>query len=154
MAKYTEEQLSQIAEYKERLDVMGIPYPATGAPELYAALVNKALGTDEPVAATKAEASVKSVKAAALKPVRVRVTCLNPSKKDLRGEWVCAGNSVIGSQKVFVPYNEAANEWVLPRIIVDVLKGRQYLRPIKSGSKVGALQRSVFTPEFDVVELA
>ena len=79
---------------------------------------------------------------------------MNPNKRDWVGENITTGNSIIGTVRKFVPYNcEAAESYHLPKIIVDVLRGRQFLqiRGIKSNS--GATQNSYYVPEFQIAEL-
>lgn len=66
----------------------------------------------------------KRLKAEALKLVRIRLTCLNPAKKEWEGEIITVGNSLIGSVKKFVPFN-ADDGWHVPHVIYQQLKERQ-----------------------------
>ena len=66
----------------------------------------------------------KRLKTEALKLVRIRLTCLNPAKKEWDGEIITAGNSLIGSVKKFVPFN-ADDGWHVPHVIYQQLKERQ-----------------------------
>ena len=66
----------------------------------------------------------KRLKAEALKLVRIRLTCLNPAKKEWEGEIITVGNSLIGSVKKFVPFN-ADDGWHVPYVIYEQLKERQ-----------------------------
>ena len=66
----------------------------------------------------------KRLKAEALKLVRIRLTCLNPAKKEWDGEIITVGNSLIGSVKKFVPFN-ADDGWHVPHVIYQQLKERQ-----------------------------
>lgn len=66
----------------------------------------------------------KRLKAEALKLVRIRLTCLNPAKKEWEGEIITVGNSLIGSVKKFVPFN-ADDGWHVPHVIYEQLKERQ-----------------------------
>jgi hypothetical protein len=56
--------------------------------------------------------------------VRVRVTCMNPAKKEWDGEIFTAGNASIGSVKKYVPFN-ADDGWHVPNIILQVMQDRQ-----------------------------
>ena len=67
------------------------------------------------------------LKAEALKLVRIRLTCMNPNKRELEGEIYAAGNSVIGMVKKYVPYH-AEDGWHVPQIILNVLKEKQFLQ--------------------------
>lgn len=66
----------------------------------------------------------KRLKAEALKLIRIRLTCLNPAKKEWEGEIITVGNSLIGSVKKFVPFN-ADDGWHVPYVIYQQLKERQ-----------------------------
>ena len=66
----------------------------------------------------------KRLKAEALKLIRIRLTCLNPAKKEWDGEIITVGNSLIGSVKKFVPFN-ADDGWHVPHVIYQQLKERQ-----------------------------
>lgn len=56
--------------------------------------------------------------------VRVRVTCMNPNKRDWEGEIITVSNSVVGTFKKFVPFNSVEG-WHIPFIILQALKERQ-----------------------------
>lgn len=56
--------------------------------------------------------------------VRIRVTCMNPNKKDWDGEIFTASNSVVGTFKKYVPFN-ADEGWHVPRIIYNMIVQRQ-----------------------------
>ena len=66
----------------------------------------------------------KRLKTESLKLVRIRLTCLNPAKKEWEGEIITVGNSLIGSVKKFVPFN-ADDGWHVPHVIYQQLKERQ-----------------------------
>lgn len=56
------------------------------------------------------------------KLVRVRVTNMNPNKREWEGEIICAANAVVGSMKKYVPYDV---EWHVPQLILNVMESRQ-----------------------------
>lgn len=56
--------------------------------------------------------------------VRIRVTCMNPAKKEWEGELFTAGNSLVGSFTKFVPFN-VDDGWHVPRIIYNQMVQRQ-----------------------------
>ena len=66
----------------------------------------------------------KRLKTEALKLVRIRLTCLNPAKKEWEGEIITVGNSLIGTVKKFVPFN-ADDGWHVPHVIYQQLQERQ-----------------------------
>lgn len=56
--------------------------------------------------------------------VRVRVTCMNPNKRDWEGEIFTVANAVVGTFKKYVPFNSVEG-WHIPFIILQALKERQ-----------------------------
>ena len=62
-----------------------------------------------------------------LKLVRVRITCLNPLKKDLKGEVFSVSNQYLGTVRKFVPFGEATDAgYHLPYVLYNEIKGRQF----------------------------
>jgi len=55
---------------------------------------------------------------------RIRVTCMNPAKKEWDGEIITTGNSAVGTFKKYVPYNNE-DGWHVPRIIYNQLLERK-----------------------------
>lgn len=53
------------------------------------------------------------------KLIRVRVTCMDPNRKEWEGELISVGNSVVGSFRKYIPFN---TEWHIPNIILNHLK--------------------------------
>ena len=56
--------------------------------------------------------------------IRIRLTCMNPAKREWEGEIITAGNSTVGTHKKFVPFN-APEGWHVPRIIYNQLVERE-----------------------------
>lgn len=62
-----------------------------------------------------------------LRLVRVRITCLNPIKKDLKGEVISVSNQFLGTVRKFVPFGEATdNGYHIPFVLYTELLGRQF----------------------------
>lgn len=57
--------------------------------------------------------------------IRVRITCMNPNKKNWTGEIVSVSNAVIGTVKKFVPFN-IEEGYHIPAVILKMLKAREY----------------------------
>jgi len=55
--------------------------------------------------------------------VRVRIQCMNPSKKDWPGEIVSVGSAKLGTFKKYIPFN--TEPYHIPRIIFDMLSEKQ-----------------------------
>lgn len=141
---------------KERLDLMGVKYHHNANLKTLKGLLDKALigepEEDEPKT-TKLDANVERVKseADAMKLVRCAINCNNMGKRQLKGEFVTSGNSVIGHKTVFVPYNcQEAEDYVLPMIIVSALRQRRYLA--KTEDMVTDIHERTFymAPEFTI----
>lgn len=63
-----------------------------------------------------------------MKLVRLRITNLNPVKKDLRGEIITVGNKYIGTVRKFVPFGEATDAgYHVPFCIYNELKERKFI---------------------------
>lgn len=78
---------------------------------------------------TPAQARAEKIQARkkeASKLIRVQVTCMNPNKKDWEGEIISAGSARVGTFTKFVPFN-ATDGWHLPKILVDMLKAKQFI---------------------------
>lgn len=64
----------------------------------------------------------------ATKLVRLRITCLDPKKKDLPGEIFTVANKFIGTVRKFVPFGEATdNGYHVPHCIYEMLRDRKFL---------------------------
>lgn len=62
-----------------------------------------------------------------LRLVRVKIACLNPSKKELKGEIISVSNKFLGTVKKFVPFGEVTdNGYHIPFVIYTELLGRQF----------------------------
>lgn len=125
----------ELTALKERADLMGVKYHPSISLEKLREKVNAAVeGKDteaakdepKPVAAhveTDAERRARK-RREANELVRIRVTCMNPAKKEWEGEIFTAGNSLVGSFTKFVPFN-ADEGWHVPRIIYNQIIQRQ-----------------------------
>ena len=121
---------------KARANLLGVKFHPSISLEKLREKVNAAV-TSDGVATSEEEAKDhaepkqetigekrKRLKTEALKLVRIRLTCLNPAKKEWEGEIITVGNSLIGSVKKFVPFN-ADDGWHVPHVIYQQLKERQ-----------------------------
>ena len=122
---------SELDSLKARADLLGLSYhPSIGVDKLREK-VTAAMTSVEPEPAAPVSAAVESEddirrrqKLAASELVRVRVSCMNPNKKEWDGEIFTVGNSLVGTFKKYVPFN-AEDGWHVPRIIYNQLVERQ-----------------------------
>lgn len=123
--------VDELTSLKARADLMGISYhPSIGVEKLRekinAALTPKKDG--EPTEAAEGEESESAKRTRlhreASELVRIRVSCMNPFKKEWEGEIITTGNSVVGTYKKFVPFN-IEEGWHVPRIIYEQLISRE-----------------------------
>ena len=86
---------------------------------------------------------------AATKLVRVKIACMNPDKKEWKGELFSVSNSVVPTQKKYVPFNNEAG-WHIPQIIFNMIKERkcQTFKTVKGPH--GDTKESVLISEFSI----
>lgn len=125
---------AELASLKTRAELLGVKFhPSISVEKLRekitAALVTDAPAAVEPVVPTEATEETLTQrrfrkKREANTLIRIRVTCMNPAKKDWQGEIFTCGNSLVGSFTKYVPFN-ADEGWHVPSMIVDQIKERQ-----------------------------
>lgn len=135
MSENIEVVQDELATLKARADQLNLSYhPSIGLEKLRekvaAALADAPAPTvvaapvaAEPVVETE-PMRLRRIKREALALVRIRLTCMNPAKKDWDGEIITSGNSLIGTVAKFVPFNAEAG-WHVPHIIYEQLVARQ-----------------------------
>ena len=134
-------KVDELTVLKQRADQMGISYSNNiGVDTLRDKIQAKLSGEPEKKPEVEAPAEREltqvekdnilrnNIRADALKLVRIRLTNLNPNKKDLHGEILTVSNRYIGTVRKYVPFNEAGeNGWHVPQIILDVMKDKRFL---------------------------
>lgn len=119
----------ELSTLKARADLLGLSYHPSIGVEKLREKVNAALAntksSDNGVIPVEDEASERArLMEEAAKLVRIRVTCMNPAKKEWSGEIIAVGNSVVGTHKKFVPFN-ADEGWHVPNIIYQHIVSRE-----------------------------
>lgn len=85
--------------------------------------------------------------------IRIRVTCMNPNKKNWPGEIISVGSSRMGTFKKYIPFNNAAG-WHTPRCIVEEMRQRKCSAFYSVNGRDGqSIKRSRQVPEFSIEEL-
>lgn len=126
----------ELTTLKARADQMGITYhPSIKVEKLREKIAAKLAGEEEPKEPVTPDTGVSTAsesaaqlrvrkKREASELVRIRVTCMNPLKKEWDGEMFTCGNSLVGTIRKFVPFN-ADDGWHVPRIIYNMMVQRQ-----------------------------
>lgn len=137
---------TELEGLKARASQLGISFhPSIGLDKLREK-VTAALTDDKPEAKKdepKKESEfqrIKRLKAEAHRLVRIRVTCMNPAKKDWEGEIFTVGNSVVGSVKKFVPFN-VEDGWHVPHIMYEMLRERMCQIFVNGKTQSGVTKR-------------
>lgn len=156
-----EPQLDELTLLKQRAQTLGIKFhPSIGLESLRSKVSAALTGEDaeevveEPVPEAPAAESRIQIRnrlrkeASAL--VRVRVTCMNPNKKEWKGEIFTASNSIVGTFRKYVQFNTEEG-WHVPQIILNMIKARQFqtFYTIKNERGV-AVRKGKLVPEFAV----
>lgn len=142
MSENTEDlQVSELDSLKARATMLGITFhPSIGLDKLREK-VNAVMSSNtstEAVAEETEGAKRKRLLDEATKLVRIRVTCMNPNKREWDGEIITAGNSVVGTHRKFVPFNV---EWHVPNVIYQQLLQRECQIFVTSRTKNGVQMR-------------
>ena len=128
----------ELAALKQRADLLGISYHPSIGLEKLREKVNTAVTSQDPepeATSTEPNVPVQEAKeseaakrlrlrneAAAL--VRIRITCMNPNKREWEGEIITAGNNAVGTFKKYIPFNNDEG-WHVPTIIYKQLLDRE-----------------------------
>ena len=142
--------LTELETLQARCDVMGITYHHKHGVDKLKEKINAALATQNAEDAEEVIEQKKAVtqgrpkkapeiveltpeqkkrqklsrrKRGANKLVRVRVACMNPTKKDWEGEIISVGSSRLGTYKKYVPFNNDEG-WHIPQIILWAMQER------------------------------
>ena len=81
--------------------------------------------------------------------VRINVSCMNPTKKNQKGELICVSNRNFGTIQRFVPFNR---DWHIEKVLYDALMEKEYM--VFDSEKTGRANIEVKTarnvPEFNI----
>ena len=145
---------SELESLRARADMLGIEYRHNTGVAKLRNLVNQAMNPVEeivtaPVKQTEAQ-KVAEARDEAAKLIRIRITCMNPNKKNWEGEIFSVGSAKLGTFKKFVPF-DAPDGWHVPNIIHNMIEDRKcsvfYTHTSSSGAKT---RKSKLVPEFSI----
>ena len=145
---------------KERATLIGIPYhPSIGLDKLRekvtaalkepAEVEAAAVQVVQEVQESEAQVHARYRKEASAL-IRVRLTCMNPSKQSWEGEIFTVSNSVIGTMKKFIPFH-AEEGWHIPQALLNMIQERHYQAPYtERGPKGQEMRRFKLVKEFSI----
>lgn len=116
--------VDELTALKARADMMGVKYHPSISLEKLKEKITAHLNAEEDKPVAEPEMDRAALQRNASELMRIRVTCMNPAKKEWEGEIFTVGNSVVGTFKKYVPFN-ADEGWHVPRIIYEQLKERE-----------------------------
>lgn len=142
---------------KQRADTLGIKYSPNIGLDTLKAKIEEALAGNKPsepeVAVAKTHHEIRhDMQMNQLKLIRLRITNMNPDKKDLQGEIFTVANKFLGTVRKYVPYGEAAEAgYHVPYVIYTQLKARKFLQ-VKVHQEAGGHTRieQRWVPEFAI----
>ena len=167
--------VDELTFLKERAKVMGIPFSNNISLEtLRKRVADKMEGKDEPEvnplagdseiaaittapkkldAKQNALALRKLMQREQMKLVRVRITNMDPKKKDLPGEIWTVANEYLGTVRKFVPYGEQTDDgFHIPYCLYRLLDSKRFLhiRDVKDRTTGIVRQDKVWAKEFSL----
>lgn len=167
--------VDELTLLKERAKVMGIPFSnnisletlrkrvvdkmegedeapevnaLTGDPEIAHAMAAKPLNQQANEVALR-----KLMHAKQMRQVRVRITNMDPKKKDLPGEIWTVANEYLGTVRKFVPYGEQTDDgFHIPYCLYRLLDSKRFLhiRDVKDRTTGVVRQDKVWAKEFSL----
>ena len=169
MTEELEVKVDELTELKKRADLMGIEYHPKISVEKLRARIKAQLedeayvdvpDDDEVIAATSAKRELKfkpetqaeiadRLRKEAQRLVRVRITCMNPNKKDWDGEIFTVSNSVVGTLRKYVPFN-AEDGWHIPSMMLDFLRDKQFVQHYVEKKNGQEINRHKLVKEFAI----
>lgn len=169
MTEELEVKVDELTELKKRADLLGIEYHPKISVDKLRARIKAQLSDeayvdvpddDEVIAATSAKRELKfkpetqaeiaeRLRKEAQRLVRVRITCMNPNKKDWDGEIFTVSNSVVGTLRKYVPFN-AEDGWHIPSMMLDFLRDKQFVQHYVEKKNGQEINRHKLVKEFAI----
>lgn len=121
---------SKLAALKETADTLGISYhPNIGEDALSKKIADHTSAVVETTTVKRRNINLREhLKQQSMKLVRIRISCLDPKKKDLLGEIFTVANEYIGTVRKFVPYGDATDDgYHVPHCLYEMLNNSQFL---------------------------
>lgn len=121
---------------RAKADKLGIKYSGNTGVDTLRSKINAAMGEDESpkeevidearaLRIAKAKKRVEAKKDAE-KLIRIKLTCMNPAKKDWPGEVITVSNKLVGTQKKFIPFTMDDDGYHVPNMMYKALLARKF----------------------------
>lgn len=129
-------EIQDLESLKQRADLLGVKYPnkisAASLRDLireHQAELDNAVDKTANRKETDLATARKQIRDDAMKLVRLRITNMNPKKKDLKGELITVANEFIGTVTKFIPFDPefSVNGYHVPNCIYENLRERKFL---------------------------
>lgn len=169
-------QVDELTALKNRANQMGLTYSNNIGVDALRTKINEALGPKTEPQEPEIDPALdqetlplnqvtdkavlrRRIYEESMRLIRVRITNLNPMKKDIPGEYVTVHNRYLGTVKKYIPFGEATdNGYHVPKILLDVLKARKFNSvKVKRNNGMGVagnqLPQSQWVKEFAIDEL-
>ena len=157
-------KMSELEMLKQRATLMGIKFSNNiGLEFLRAKITAKLEGEVEPTPPAFRELEPplpiktdrQEIYEQEMRLVRLRITNLDPKKKDLPGEIFCVANEILGAVKKYIPYGEATdNGYHVPYVIYRQLREREFLNiKTRKDSRGRTVVETSMAREFALEEL-
>lgn len=122
----------------QRADQLGVPYSGNIGTEKLRERINAKLSEgeepeeEEVVTGKLSKSQLRAnLLAEARKLIRVRITCMDPTKADLQGEIFTVANSFIGTIRKFIPYGAfSENGYHIEKALLDNLATKTFSEPV------------------------
>ena len=154
-----ESAVDELTVLKERAKQMGIPFSNNISLDTLRKRIADKLEVDplagdrEIASITRAEKKLdpkanalalrKMMQREQMKLVRVRITNMDPKKKDLPGEIWTVANEYLGNVKKYVPYGEQTDDgFHLPYCLFRLLQNQRFLHIRRVKDRVTGVERS------------
>lgn len=142
----TSQPMTRLQSLKNKATIMGINFSNNIGEEALAKKIEEKLSggpapTSDTAQLNPLEGDVAGAKPMAKKTLRqrqiaeqmamsrVRITCMNPQKKDLQGEIYTVANEFIGNVRKFIPYGEASEGgYHIPKCLLTMLQEKKFLQ--------------------------
>lgn len=119
-----------LAGLKNKAKTLGVTHSPNISAETLRERINEKMAELEPVEEVVEPVKTETrqqrrlrLRREAAKLVRIRVTCMNPAKREWQGELFSVGNTAVGDYRRMVPFGV---EWHVEQIMLNMIQERKY----------------------------